>query len=65
MTRPLRVFVTHPPEDLEAYYGRALPALDRLVEVIRNPTDRDMTTAELVSAAARCDVIVSHRATPG
>ena len=65
MTRPLRVFVTHNPEDLEAYYGRALPALDRLVEVIRNPTDRDLTTAELVSAAAGCDVIVAHRATPG
>ncbi len=61
----LRVFVTHNPEDLAAYYGRALPELSRLVEVVPNPQPRDLTTVELVAAAADCDVIVSHRSTPG
>lgn len=60
-----RVFVTHNPEDLEAYYGRALPALERLADVVLNPTDRDLTTAELIEAAAGCQIIVAHRATPG
>lgn len=65
---PFRVFVTHNPEDLEAYYGRAMPELDALpgvAEVVANPSDRDLTTAELLSAAAGCQVIVAHRATPG
>ncbi len=61
----LRVFLTHNPEDLEAYYGRALPELEDVAEVVRNPLDRDLTTAELIDAAAGCDVIVAHRATPG
>lgn len=61
----LQVFVTHNPEDLEAYYGRALPELSRMADVVLNPMDRDLTTSELVAAAADCDVIVSHRSTPG
>ncbi len=61
----LRVFVTHNPEDLEVYYGRAQPDLEAIVDVVTNPFDRDLTTPELVEAAAGCDVIVAHRATPG
>ena len=61
----LRVFVTHNPEDMEVYYGRALPDLRAIVDVVTNPFDRDLTTPELVEAAAGCDVIVAHRATPG
>lgn len=62
----LRVFLTHNPEDLEAYYGRALPELQALdVEVVTNPLARDLTTSELIVAAAGCQVIVAHRATPG
>ncbi|MEM9464247.1 MAG: NAD(P)-dependent oxidoreductase [Actinomycetota bacterium] len=62
----LRVFLTHNPEDLEAYYGRALPELRALgVEVVHNPLDRDLSTAELIDAASGCSVIVAHRATPG
>ena len=62
----LRVFLTHNPEDLEAYYGRALPELQALdVEVVTNPLARDLTTSELIDAAAGCQVIVAHRATPG
>lgn len=61
----MRVLLTHDPEDLEAYYGRALPELESLVEVVRNPTGHDLGTAELIEAAAGCDVIVAHRSTPG
>lgn len=57
--------MTHNPEDLEAYYGRALPALTEIADVEHNPTDRDLSTAELIEASAGCDVIVAHRSTPG
>ena len=62
-----RVFVTHNPENLAAYYGRALPELQAIesVEVVLNPLDRDLTTPELIEHAAGCEVIVAHRATPG
>ena len=65
MSASIRVFLTHNPEDLEAYYGRALPELRAIAEVVVNPRDRDLTTAELIDAAAGCDVIAAHRATPG
>jgi len=61
----MKVFLTHNPEDLDAYYGRALPELEAIADVIRNPTERDLTTPELLEHAADCDVIVAHRATPG
>lgn len=63
----LRVFVTHNPEDLGAYFGRALPQLRAVdgVEVVLNPLDRDLTTPELIEYAAGCHAIVAHRATPG
>jgi len=61
----VRVFVTHNPEDLDAYYGRSLPELEAIAEVVRNPFDRDLTTDELIAAAEGCHVVVAHRATPG
>lgn len=61
----MRVFVTHNPEDLDAYYGRALPELQAVAEVVTNPLDRDLTTPELIDAARGCEVIVAHRSTPG
>jgi D-3-phosphoglycerate dehydrogenase len=61
----VRVFLTHDPEDLEAYYGRALAPLRELAEVVVNPLPRNLTTDELIEAAAGCEVIVSHRSTPG
>jgi len=64
VSAPLRVFVTHNPEDLDAYYGRALPHLARIADVVRNPAARDLSTTELIDAAADCDVIVAHRSTP-
>lgn len=61
----MRVFVTHDPEDLDAYYGRALPQLEQIAEVVVNPLDRDLTTNELIEHAHGCQVIVAHRSTPG
>ncbi|MEO7369870.1 MAG: NAD(P)-dependent oxidoreductase [Ilumatobacteraceae bacterium] len=61
----LTAFLTHNPEDLEAYYGRALPQLQAVAGVAFNPLDRDLNTAELIDAAAGCDVIIAHRSTPG
>jgi D-3-phosphoglycerate dehydrogenase len=57
--------VTHNREDLAAYYARALPELRAIADVVVNPLDRDLTTPELIAAAAGCDVIVAHRSTPG
>jgi len=61
----VRVFLTHNPEDREAYYGRALPELAEIADVVTNPSDRDLSTPELIEAAKGCDVIVAHRSTPG
>jgi len=61
----LRVFLTHSPEDLTAYFGRALPRLSQMATVVHNPTERDLTTAELIEASAGCQVIIAHRSTPG
>ena len=44
----LRTFLTHNPEDLEAYFGRSLPSLHTVTDVVVNPLDRDLTTAELI-----------------
>ena len=61
----MRVFVTHNSEDLDAYYGRALPGLTSIADVVLNPLERDLTPAELIEAAVGCQVIVAHRSTPG
>lgn len=61
----MRVFLTHNPEDRDAYFGRALPELQTLADVVFNPLQRDLATDELITAAKNCDVIVSHRSTHG
>jgi len=61
----MRVLLTHNPEDLDAYYGRALPELEAIAEVVTNPLQRDLTMPGLIEAAAGCHVIVAHRATAG
>ena len=61
----MRVFLTHNSEDRDAYYGRALPLLNQIADVVQNPFDHDLSTAALIDAARDCDVIVAHRSTPG
>jgi D-3-phosphoglycerate dehydrogenase / 2-oxoglutarate reductase len=65
VARAVRVFLTHNPEDRVAYYGRALPMLEQLADVVQNPLERDLTTAELIDLSQGCHVIVAHRSTPG
>jgi D-3-phosphoglycerate dehydrogenase len=61
----LTAFLTHNPEDLAVYYGRALPELTAIARVVFNPLDHDLSTPELIAAAKDCDVIIAHRSTPG
>jgi D-3-phosphoglycerate dehydrogenase len=61
----LTAFLTHNPEDLDAYFGRALAELDSVARVVLNPLDIDLSTPELIAAAKGCDVIIAHRSTPG
>jgi D-3-phosphoglycerate dehydrogenase len=63
--RALRVLLTHNSEDREQYFGRALPELQAIAQVVLNPLERDFTTDELIDAAAGCDIVVAHRSTPG
>lgn len=61
-----RIFLTHPPEALELYYGaKALAGLRDLAEVRLNSSDRELSTTELADAAKDCDIIVSYRQSPG
>jgi D-3-phosphoglycerate dehydrogenase len=60
----MKIFVTHNPEDREMYFHWAMEPLRGLGEVVLNPTDHNLTTPELIEAAAGCDIIVAHRATP-
>jgi D-3-phosphoglycerate dehydrogenase len=61
----ITVFLTHNIEDRDAYFGRALPELRAVADVVLNPLDRDLTTAELIERSTGCDVVVAHRSTPG
>ncbi|MGI9616160.1 MAG: NAD(P)-dependent oxidoreductase [Acidimicrobiales bacterium] len=64
-TDRFRVFLSHSPEDLGAYFGQALPRLSEMATVVYNPTAGELTTAELIDAAEGCQVIIAHRSTPG
>lgn len=61
----MRVFLTHNSEDRDAYYGRALPRLTEIADVVQNPFDHDLSTEALIDAARDCDVIIAHRSTAG
>jgi D-3-phosphoglycerate dehydrogenase len=60
-----RIFLTHPPQVCESYYGaQAVAGLQALAEVRFNPAGRELSTRELIDAALGCEVIVSHRGMP-
>ena len=61
----MKVFLSHNPEDLGVYFKKAYEALTEMVDVVRNPMERDLTTDELIEAAAACQVVVCHRSTHG
>jgi D-3-phosphoglycerate dehydrogenase len=64
MGRAVKIFLTHNPEDREMYFDWALEPLRKLGELVLNPSDRDLTPTELIEAAAGCEIVVAHRATP-
>jgi D-3-phosphoglycerate dehydrogenase / 2-oxoglutarate reductase len=61
----VKIFLSHNPEDLEVYFKKACGALKNLGEVVLNPKDRDLDTAEVIENARGCQIIVCHRATHG
>ena len=60
------VFLTHPPDPLEQYYGpRALAALQAIADVRFNPQPRELAIDELIAAARDCDLMIGYRQTLG
>jgi D-3-phosphoglycerate dehydrogenase / 2-oxoglutarate reductase len=63
---PPRIFLTHPPEMFDGFYGAgALAGLQALGEVVRNPTGAALDTAGVLAHARDCAIIVSDRQTTG
>ena len=62
----MRILLTHSPEARALYYGdRALAGLREVGEVKLNDNDSSLEGADLIAAAADCDLIVSYRQSPG
>lgn len=60
------VFVTHPSQRLDQYFGlRAAQALQAVAQVRYNPHPRELDLAELVEVARDCDALIAYRQTPG
>ena len=60
------VLVTPPREKLDQYFGQsAISALRTFSTVRFNPEARDLSTEELITLGADCDVIIAYRQTPG
>ena len=58
------VFVTHPSDKLDAYFGaRAMAQLRAIADVRLNTQPRELTLAELVAAAQGCDALIAYRQT--
>jgi D-3-phosphoglycerate dehydrogenase len=60
------VFVSHPRDKLDSYFGaKATAALQAIADVRFNPEPRELSLAELVAAAKGCDALIAYRQTPG
>jgi D-3-phosphoglycerate dehydrogenase / 2-oxoglutarate reductase len=58
------VFVSHPSDKLDAYFGaRAMTALRAIADVRFNAEPRELALAELVVAAQGCDALIAYRQT--
>lgn len=61
-----QVFLTHPPEALEKYYGaKALAGLRDIANVRLNPLARELDVEELAREARDAAIVISYRQTPG
>ncbi|MEO3475428.1 NAD(P)-dependent oxidoreductase [Roseomonas sp. CAU 1739] len=66
MTRRLRVFLSHTAEQLpDAFAATALDALQDCADVVFNRSGVVLAGRDLAEAAADCQAIIAHRATPG
>jgi len=60
------VFISHPSDKLEPYFGaKALAALESVAEVRLNPQARELGMPELIEALVDCDALIAYRQTPG
>ncbi|HEY4956235.1 MAG TPA: NAD(P)-dependent oxidoreductase [Caldimonas sp.] len=60
------VFVSHPRDKLDAYFGaKATAALQTIADVRFNPEPHELSLAELVAAARGCDALIAYRQTSG
>ena len=60
-----RVFVSHPSDKLDGYFGDdAAAALAAFAEVRYNAEPRELATAELAEAARDCEALIAYRQTP-
>jgi D-3-phosphoglycerate dehydrogenase len=58
------VFVSHPPDKLDTYFGaKATQALAAIAHIRFNDTAAELSTAELVAAARGCDALIAYRQT--
>ncbi|MDQ6638587.1 MAG: hydroxyacid dehydrogenase, partial [Pseudomonadota bacterium] len=58
------VFVSHPPDKLDTYFGaKAIQALAAIAEVRFNDTPGDLSLPALAAAARACDALIAYRQT--
>jgi len=61
-----RVFVTHPTDKLDQYFGpNATRALQAIADVRFNTEAHELSTPALIAAAQGCDALIAYRQTPG
>jgi len=61
----IKVFVTHPRNKLDHYFGaRAAAAIAAIADTQYNPHDRELCEDELIAAARDADVLIAYRQTP-
>jgi D-3-phosphoglycerate dehydrogenase len=62
----MRVFVTHPTDKLDPYFGPdATRALQAIADVRFNTEAHELPTPALIQAAQGCDALIAYRQTPG
>lgn len=60
------VFVSHPTDKFDHYFGqRALAQLRSVAEVRCNPEARELALPELIAALEGCDALIAYRGTAG
>ena len=60
----IKVYVTHPRNKLDHYFGaRATAAIKAIADVHFNPEDRELDQQELIAAAKSHDFIIAYRQT--